>query len=323
VLVAIGSVKGSPGATTLALALAARWPEPGALVVEADPAGGDTAFRFGHHRSPGVLEWATDNRATTVPVTGSGTADHLVNPYVQRLAAVSVDVVVGPGEPQMAPALRLLKSSGLLGAVAAQRTVLLDAGRLDADSPALPLAAAAEVLLLVTRAWPDALDAISVRRERLLAISGMRAKLAVVLVGDLPYPAREVAQTLALPVIATLPDDPRGVAVLTGQARASRGWTRLPLPRSARSLAKGLSERTLTALPVARGRSVVDSRSSALLAEDSRISPLLRASIRAFAGERVASSGSARDSVRPTEGLDQSEPQVARSEGTDVRTARS
>ncbi len=48
VLVAVASVKGSPGVTTLCVALAACWPDPaGAIVVEADPAGGDVAMRFG------------------------------------------------------------------------------------------------------------------------------------------------------------------------------------------------------------------------------------------------------------------------------------
>ena len=43
-LVATGSVKGSPGVTSTALALAAVWPRP-AVLLEADPAGGDLAYR--------------------------------------------------------------------------------------------------------------------------------------------------------------------------------------------------------------------------------------------------------------------------------------
>jgi len=47
-LLSIFSIKGAPGVTTLACLLGAAWPEPGAVaVVEADPAGGDLAARFG------------------------------------------------------------------------------------------------------------------------------------------------------------------------------------------------------------------------------------------------------------------------------------
>src|SRR5215217_7772269 len=44
VLIAIASMKGSPGATSTSLALAAMWPRP-VVLVEADPSGGDLAYR--------------------------------------------------------------------------------------------------------------------------------------------------------------------------------------------------------------------------------------------------------------------------------------
>ena len=46
-LIAVCSLKSSPGVTTLAVALGARWPGPEVpIVVEADPAGGDLLTRF-------------------------------------------------------------------------------------------------------------------------------------------------------------------------------------------------------------------------------------------------------------------------------------
>jgi len=237
VLIAIGSVKGSPGATSLVVGLAARWPTTGAVVVEADPAGGDLAFRFGHHREPGLSELAADTRGGD---TGRGLAA-----YSQRLTFgpnVGVDVVVAPAEREATQALRLLSGTGprLLREAAADRAVLVDVGRLGPDSPALPLACAADVLLLVTRGWPDGVDAVQVRRDRLLALPGMRSTVALVLAGDLPCAPKEVAQVVGLPVAGRVPTDPRGAAVLAGRARPGRGWTRLELLRAARALASSL-----------------------------------------------------------------------------------
>lgn len=240
VLIAIGSVKGSPGATSLAVGLAARWPTTGAVVVEADPAGGDLAFRFGHHREPGLSELAADTRG--------GHAGRDLSAYTQRLA-LGVDVVLAPAEREAAQALTLLTGAGqrLLRAAAADRAVLVDVGRLGWDSPTLPLACAADVLLVVTRAWPDSLNAVQARRSRLLDLPGMRANVALVLAGDLPYPPREVAQVLGLPVAGRVPDDPRGAAVLGGRARPGRGWQRLELLRAAKALASSLHDHEHTA----------------------------------------------------------------------------
>ena len=57
-LVAMVSVKGAPGVTTLAVGLATRWPRGEAVVVEADPAGGDLSARFGLAHDPGLAAMA-------------------------------------------------------------------------------------------------------------------------------------------------------------------------------------------------------------------------------------------------------------------------
>lgn len=240
-LIALASVKGSPGVTSLAVALAARWPTEGAVVVEADPAGGDLAFRFGHHRDPGLSAFAADTRG--------GEPGRGLSAYAQRLA-VGVDVVFAPAEPEAGQVVRLLAANGLglLRAAAINRPVLVDVGRLEWGSPALPLACAADLLLVVTRAWPDAFDAVQVRRDRLLGLPGMRAAVRLVLAGDVPCPPREIAAVIGLPVAGEVPEDPRGAAVLTGRLRPDRGWTRLPYVRAAKALAMGLSAPTADGL---------------------------------------------------------------------------
>ena len=63
-LVAVCGAKGSPGATTLAVALARRAGELGraALLAEADPAGADLAARLGQSPDPGLATLAATLR---------------------------------------------------------------------------------------------------------------------------------------------------------------------------------------------------------------------------------------------------------------------
>lgn len=265
--VTVASVKGS-GVTSLAVALAARWPLPGAVVVEADPAGGDLAFRFGRRREPGLSELAADTR--------SGQARELAA-YVQRLP-LGVDVVFAPADQQVAgvdrrrwdepgqsvQVVRLVAANGVasLRAAAAARLVVVDVGRLGWESPAVPLAAAADVLLLVTGAGVDGIDAAQVRRDRILSLPGMRASVRLVLVGQPPCPVEEIASVVGLPVAAVLPEDRRAAAVLAGRAQPRWGWTRLELLRAARALALSLrTEPARPAAPVFRGPATTPTRS--------------------------------------------------------------
>jgi hypothetical protein len=214
------------------------------VVVEADPAGGDLAFRFGRRREPGLSELAADTR-------GGGPGREL-SAYLQRIP-LGVDVVFAPADQQShrdasgqlrepgqsVQVVRLVAGTGvgLLRSAAAGRLVVVDVGRLGWDSPAVPLVACADVLLLASRCTVEAIDAVSVRRDRLLALPGMRASVRLVPVGRLPCSAREVADAVGLPVAGVIPEDRRGAAVLTGRAWPGRGWTRLELLRAARAIA--------------------------------------------------------------------------------------
>ncbi|MEJ3741733.1 hypothetical protein WEI85_00325 [Actinomycetes bacterium KLBMP 9797] len=246
-LVTVASIKGSPFVTSLAVGLVARWPAPGAVLVEADPAGGDLAFRFGHRREPGLSELAADTRA--------GDQGRDLAAYTQRIA-LGVDVVFAPADQlvderpsphgrasgQVVQVVQMVARNclGLLRRAAADRLVVVDAGRLDWGSPALPLVCASDVLLLVTRPGVEAVDAVQVRRGRILALPGMRASVRLVLAGRSPCPPEEIAHAVGLPVVGQIPEDRRGAAVLAGRAKPGWGWTRLELPRAARAIALAL-----------------------------------------------------------------------------------
>src|SRR5437763_16071762 len=134
----------SAGVTTLALAVAARWPQPGAaLLVEADPAGGDLAAGFGLRPAPGLTSAAA--AAGT-----SGQDPRLPGGHVQQLPGVGVAVLLAAASYlQASAAVRTADEAGLIEAAGAAGTVLVDVGRLDGRSPALPIAARAAVAVLV------------------------------------------------------------------------------------------------------------------------------------------------------------------------------
>jgi hypothetical protein len=236
VLLCLASVKGSPGVTTLAVALAACWPQPWQrLLVEADPAGGDLAARFGLPATPGLVSLAAAARRSTGP--------HLTWEHAQPLSG-GLTVVLGPTRPDQAHAALATicgadGRAGVLGSFAGRddMVVVADCGRLDPSSPAFPVAQAADQLLLVTRprvdelahaaAWADAWSGSVAARTRLLLVGA-------------GYPAGEVSREVGVPVLASLPVDARAAAALSGHGSVRRRH-RAPLLRAATALAAELS----------------------------------------------------------------------------------
>ena len=245
--VAIGSAKGSPGATTVALALAAVWPGPRrALVAELDPAGGDIALRFGLEAEPNVATLA----ATRGELWPAKVLEHC-----QRLPGGNDVLVSSPrGKRVVHAALRQLDAARFVHALdkPAGVDVVADIGRIDPDSPALPAVAAATVTLLV--AQPTAAE-ITHLRSVLDEVTGMARRVVVLLVGEKPYPSTEVADALAVEVRA-LPVDGRAAAVLAGEARRPGRMDRRPLLRALRMLALELTTGALN-VPAATPRVAV------------------------------------------------------------------
>lgn len=182
VLVAVCSDKGSPGATTTALALTAGWPEP-AVLVEADPYGGDLAVRM--RTDTGRVLPETPTVLTVAAAARTSRDGDLVTSYAQRVND-QLSVVPGPlvaeqsaGVSDWAPLAASLAASA--------RPVLIDLGRLHAGSPLLPVAAAAELLVVVARADTGSLIRL---RERLCRVVPALA-------------ARRNSRVLLFPVLVT------------------------------------------------------------------------------------------------------------------------
>jgi hypothetical protein len=224
-MVAVMSIKGSPGVTTLCLALAARWPTQGrAVVVEADPAGGDIAVRFGLAQAPGLLSLAAAARRET--------DDGLVWRHSQALPG-GLPVVAAPPDATRArgalAALAPLSGAGPLRTAADHpgAVVVVDCGRVDTDSPALPALRAADVTVVLTRSAADDLAHLA---RRMPEIGGWSRKPVLLLAGR-GHSIAIVARELGVTPLGRVPDDPVGAGVLRGGTGKLR-WHRQGPSRS-------------------------------------------------------------------------------------------
>ncbi|MFJ6901519.1 hypothetical protein [Streptomyces hokutonensis] len=210
-LVAVCSLKGSPGVTTAVVGLASAWragEQP--VVVECDPAGGDLLGRYRLETAPGLTSLAAAARRSGEP--------GLVWQHTQRLPC-GLPVVVGPaGTAQARASMVQLAHSGTRAlrraADRAGTVVIADCGRVDQGSPALEVVRDADVMLLLARARDDALSHVATQLD---AAARWTRRPCFVLVGD-GYPTTEVAQALEVEVMGRIPEDPKGAAALGGAA---------------------------------------------------------------------------------------------------------
>ena len=222
------SPKHSPGTTTAAVALALAVGE-GAVVIEADPAGGDVAPRAGLPLEPGLLTMAASARHN-----GSALSLHL-----QRLPS-DVEAVVAPTRPDQSAAALSAIADRLGTAARSRDSAFIDCGRWSPVPALATVLASCDVIVVVT---DPTVAGIEHTRCRLDAVTAIGPTVVVLLVGDRPYGVAEVEEVLGVPVIESLPVDARGaVAVYAGPPRAAR---KSSLCRSARSALERLAELTI------------------------------------------------------------------------------
>ena len=157
---AFASVAGAPGASTLTVGVAASWTDRGRprMLVEADPDGGRLGADLGVGTEPGLMALTVAARSRTLAA-----AD-----LVAQGAAGVGDWYLVPAPPSAE------HSHAALGQIAPTlaRTItaerdwlwLVDAGRLSTRSPAMPCAAAADLVVLVTGGSLAASAAAATRR---------------------------------------------------------------------------------------------------------------------------------------------------------------
>ena len=209
-IVVVASIKGAPGVTTTATALATAWPEDRrVLLVEADPFGGDLAAWFGVAPTTGLWSLLAAGRrgleadavwehAATLP-TGL--------PVLYGLASADQAVANEAAWPAVAEALAALEAD-----------VVIDAGRLlpHFAGGIRPLLSVAEVFMVLC---PPTLAGIVHLKTSLPSLTAASS------VGQLiVHPTSdEIAATLTIEVAPPIPHDPKGASALSGNAI---GWAR-------------------------------------------------------------------------------------------------
>lgn len=191
-VIAIGSIHGAPGATTLALDLA-RLRAPDSLVIEADPDGGSLAARLDLAMRPGLIELAGAAR------TGIA-ADDLWR-FAQPAPGGIAVIVAHPAAEQVQAALRAAVHHVGMALQTLGGHVLIDVGRLRPGSPALGFAALADTTIVVAANSVESVVGIHHRRQLLSDLGDVR----LVLDHDSPYSADEIERTTGHAVWGSVP----------------------------------------------------------------------------------------------------------------------
>lgn len=251
--IAIVGTKGSPGTTTLALALGAVWPRP-VLVTECDPSGGDMATRFGLQTQPGMASLVLALRRDL-----AAPSSKLIQlaPHIQELPG-GLGVIVGAPAGDSALALdqelagvarALLESSS-----AEETDMVFDCGRFTTAAEG-QFALLCEVETVVLLASPEATSLVFAHwmATRISAARADRSGLALAVIGNTPLRPSEMAEALSMELAATIPIDPVGAALLGGKPGRPRALARSALISAATRLARTLvcseSDRTPETAP--------------------------------------------------------------------------
>ncbi|MEE2037563.1 hypothetical protein Q8791_10055 [Nocardiopsis sp. CT-R113] len=224
-IIAVCSLSGAPGVTTLATALAAVWPTGPLTVpvlVEADASGGDLAVWHRLSGRPGLVSLAASVRAGTAelsPAEERGTH--------RALFRHSAEIPGGLRAVTAPPTAH--EASAVVAALAHRIQILrggvsvVDLGRVMPGTAGAHLLSLADVAV-VTVAGDDAAQIYRLSRCRdvldALAENGTTVGLAV---RDSRFSAAEITAETGFPVWAELPHDPTGAGYLRGEFLRPRG----------------------------------------------------------------------------------------------------
>ncbi|MFE6510278.1 hypothetical protein ACFVBP_21610 [Nocardioides sp. NPDC057764] len=253
-VVALTSIKGSPGVTSAALVLAAVWPRP-VVLLEADLAGGDLAFRAQAasggpvHSTKGLLTLASR-------VRGGGSVDPRVLMEQSQMLACGVSLIRGVTSAAQARGLSWLWPNIAAACVNADVDVIVDLGRVDRASDVMELVKKADYLLPVASTSLESVMHLTEGLQDLmgtLSHAGVR-NVAPLLVGDQAHAARDASDLdgllgrAGLPVMSTLslPTDAKALGRLEAGEKPDGRLGRSSLIKTARVLAQSLAARIST-----------------------------------------------------------------------------
>jgi len=214
-VVALASVKGAPGVTTAALAVAASWPAGRRiLLVEADPFGGDLAPRYGSSVTGGLASLFAAARHPLVPESVWDHAHELPGglPVLFGLSGVRQAAANEHLWPAITTALADLDAD-----------VVVDVGRLlpDLDGGVRAVLGEADVVVVLCQSTLEAVVHLHNALPGLVAERRGR-RLLVVPTGGGDYSPRDIATSLEVELAPALPDDPFAAAALANRRRTRK-----------------------------------------------------------------------------------------------------
>ncbi|WP_219414189.1 hypothetical protein [Pseudonocardia nigra] len=235
-LITLLSAKGSPGVTTAALALAAEWPYT-AVMIDADPSGGDVAAGLGRGSWPPastLIGLAVEARHTPVEAA--------LRRLVVRPAAHCPLTLAGLTTPEQSAALPWQQLAVGFRAIS-DADLLCDGGRYTPSDGVASLLHASDHVVLVTRSALPPVRAVArlvpVLRDEVLAADCLLSILVVG--GGRPYAASDIATNCGAALLGELPLDPRAAFVWSEGQSPRRGFGRSQLQRAARDIAARLA----------------------------------------------------------------------------------
>lgn len=244
-LTAICSAKGSPGVSSLALAIAAKWPDGGATLLEADPTGTDLSYRCRHQSgrevasAPSLLGLATAVRRVQLD---SPADPGVLDEHAQPLAC-GARLVPGVPAPAQARGLSSLWGQIAHSAAGSASDVVVDLGRLERTSATMPLAATATALVVLCQPQLESVihlkDVLSEVAPALGVRHGGRTIIPAV-VGPAKQGAADAADvdqvlgSIGIPLARTIPIayDPAALAAVEGGGNPHGRLARTHLLRS-------------------------------------------------------------------------------------------
>lgn len=220
-------------ATTTSVAIAAAWvARGGALLVEADPSGGDVSGWLDLPLAPSLSTLVTSPERTWQAV------ERHAQLSASGLAVIPAPIRVLEAQQAVAEAERWVVP--VMAGV--PNPIVVDAGAATSATRTHPFVRAAATVVLVHRQATQSAAAASTRLRRLVdqveLLSAAPDNLIVALVGSRPFDVVEVGRSLnELAVVAPLPVDPLAASVFAGARGVSaRRLARLPLSKAAARL---------------------------------------------------------------------------------------
>jgi MinD-like ATPase involved in chromosome partitioning or flagellar assembly len=214
-VVTLASIKGSPGVTTAALALAAGWPSGRrVLLVEADPFGGDLAPRHSLTITAGLPSLFAAARRSLAPDAVWDHVDHLPGglPVLFGLSGAQGATANEKAWPVVAAALAGLDAD-----------VVIDAGRLlpNFAGGTRELLEHSDVLVVMCDPTLEGIVHLRAALPSLVAEICDR-RLLIVPTASGTYGGSEIAATLGVSVGPALPDDRKGADALANRRTVAR-----------------------------------------------------------------------------------------------------